>query len=132
MLLYNVMLPLEFPLVTKVIRDNPAALHEALFPPCIPWHDHTQLVPLKLSVVLVPTLQRAVVKSPHTPFIALLAEQEAGSPPLIPSHSQVHGPSPLVAGVLPSAHRFVVGADANPCPCALPHTPFAILGRSRL
>src|SRR5262245_31912937 len=52
------------------------------------------------------------------------AEQLAVVPPPVPAQLQVHGPLPLTAEGVPTAHRLVVGAEVRVWPFDEPQTPF--------
>ena len=52
------------------------------------------------------------------------AEQVAFDPPLLPGHTQFHGPLPETGTETLPTHRLVVGAAIKMPPFALPQTPF--------
>lgn len=68
----------------------------------------------------------ADVSPPHHPLHPpeILAEHAREVfPQLLPRHTHVHGPFPIIPLTVPLLQRFVVGTETNIPPSASPHAP---------
>jgi hypothetical protein len=115
-----------------------AAQHSASVPPFDPEQIQAKNIPAMLTTFgLLLSPQRAEVGDedavdpfdrPHTPLTPLRAAVHcAAVPPFDPAQVHVQGPLPLTAGVLPSPHRFVFGAEDIDVPPAEPQAPLPVL-----
>jgi hypothetical protein len=120
--------------VLEVDRD---AEHEAALPPLLPEHAHDQ-GPEPLTADAEPVAQRLVVgalakerlldapQEPLTTVVAVLAEQSAVLPPLVPLQFQYQGPLPSILEAEPVEQKLSVGALLMLIPLEEPQEPLTV------
>ena len=128
-------LPLAVPQEPFTAEEATGAEQLAVVPPLLPAHDQfhgplpvtAEAAPIVQSPVLGAVLTALPLAVPQEPFTA---EEATGAEqltivPLVPKHTQVHGPVPRIFKGVPALHKLVVGLLLAALPLAVPHEAFA-------